>query len=263
MNEHLKTAYWLGTQDANLDFDKHAMSKSSGAMTPEAMAMYQAQMLSAQRKKSRPDLQNWEPEYIGVPTRTKNPLYQGAAIPEGTTRYERPKQAMALPEGVARHKRAQAMPKLHPALRNALIASGLLGGTATALQIATPLQKKEAMGEVPPEGVPPQEMPPEGMPPEAAPNLGDPNFWGGGSPAEGGAAPTSAEEAVGLLPAGTFQGLNTRMTPDGQKSIGVKVTPDALAAPEALQAMFQSEPGVRVEITAPDTPAGVTSFRET
>ena len=150
MNSHLKTAYWLGTQDANLDFDKHAMAPppEAGGMPPEAGAM-------------------------------------------------------------------------------------------------------------PPEGMPPKEMPPE-----AAPNLGDPNFWGGGTPEEG-AAPATAEEAVSLLPAGTFQGLNTRMTPDGQKSIGVKVTPDALAAPEALQAMFQSEPGVRVEITAPDTPAGVTSFRET
>lgn len=128
--------------------------------------------------------------------------------------------------------------------------------------------RKEAMGM---EGAEAAALPPElmaaggEMPPEAAaaPNLGDPNFWGGGTPAEGaGAGAGSAEEAVGLLPAGTFQGLNTRVTPDGQRSTGVKVTPAALDAPDALKAMFQAEPGVRVEITEPDTPASVTSFRE-
>lgn len=116
-------------------------------------------------------------------------------------------------------------------------------------------------------GALPQELlqtPPVGMIPEdAPPNLGDPNFWQGGTAAANETpAPQSAEEAVSLLPAGTFQGLNTRVTPDGEKSTGIKVSPEALEAPDALKALFQAEPGVRVEITAPDTPAAVTSFRE-
>lgn len=89
------------------------------------------------------------------------------------------------------------------------------------------------------------------------PSLGDPNFWGGQTPEEMGGAPTaagSAEEAVELLPAGTFQGLNTKVTPDGQRSTQVKVSPDALSSPDALQAMFQAEPGVKVEVEQPEQP---------
>lgn len=108
----------------------------------------------------------------------------------------------------------------------------------------------------------PLEAPPEAA---AAPALGDPNFWGGGaagSPEAAAMGAQSAEDVIGLLPAGTFQGMNVRITPDGQKSTGLKVTPEAIDAPEALKAVFQAEPTARVEITTPETPSSVTSFKE-
>lgn len=140
---------------------------------------------------------------------------------------------------------------------------------ADAARFAFEKQNQMAEAQIPPELAQGQaagameEAPPEEGPP---PNLGDPNFWEGGTPPEGaegaGAAPASAEEAVSLLPAGSFQGLNTRVTPEGERSTGVKVSPLALDAPDALKTMFQAEPGVRVEITEPETPSSVTSFRE-
>lgn len=131
------------------------------------------------------------------------------------------------------------------------------------------LAQKE--GQAMPSGEP--MMPPDqatadtAVPPElAAPALGDPNFWGGSSAAAGpevAGLGGSAEDVIGLLPAGTFQGMNVRITPDGQKSTGLKVTPEAIDAPQALKAVFQAEPTARVEITTPDTPSSVTSFKET
>jgi len=134
---------------------------------------------------------------------------------------------------------------------------GMEGGAPVPQELGQE-QAAGAMGEPPPaeQGAAP--------PP---PNLGDPNYWSGGTPppgeeGSGAASAASAEEAAGLLPEGAFQGLNTRVTPDGERSTGVKVSPAALDAPEVLKAMFQAEPGVRVEITETETPSSVTSFRE-
>lgn len=87
------------------------------------------------------------------------------------------------------------------------------------------------------------------------PSLGDPNYWSGGSQAQGGGGqqPQDAEEAISLLPGGTFQGASIRIAPDGQKSTSVKVSPDALQDPATLQQFFQlPEPGTKIEIAAPD-----------
>lgn len=103
------------------------------------------------------------------------------------------------------------------------------------------------------EGLDPNMMGAE-APPEMPP-LGDPNFWQGGtpSPEEAAAAvPDTPEEVVNLLPAGTFQGLQMKITPDGQKSTTVKVTPDALSTPDSLASLFQASPGTKVEMEAPE-----------
>lgn len=87
--------------------------------------------------------------------------------------------------------------------------------------------------------------------------LGDPNFWGGGTPPPD-AVPTpaqTAEEAVQMLPAGTFQGAQIKITPDGQRSTTVKVTPDAVAQPDALAGVFAAEPAAKVEISQPEQQA--------
>lgn len=84
--------------------------------------------------------------------------------------------------------------------------------------------------------------------------LGDPNFWQGGSEAQQAPPqPASAEEAIGLLPGGTFQGLNTRITADGQRSTTVKTTPDVMQDPSGIQAIFAAEPGAKVELSNPET----------
>jgi hypothetical protein len=84
--------------------------------------------------------------------------------------------------------------------------------------------------------------------------LGDPNFWGGGTPPPGAEMPPpqTAEDAVQLLPAGTFQGAQIKITPDGQRNTTVKVTPDAVAQPDALAGVFQAEPTAKVEISQPE-----------
>jgi hypothetical protein len=88
--------------------------------------------------------------------------------------------------------------------------------------------------------------------------LGDPNFWQGGTDAVNAAQqappqPATAEEAIGLLPGGTFQGLNIRVTPDGQRSTTVKATPDVMQDPSGIQAIFAAEPGAKVELANPET----------
>ncbi len=91
--------------------------------------------------------------------------------------------------------------------------------------------------------------------PKQAQSLGDPAFWQGGEQAA--AAPpqaTSAEEVVTQLPLGTFQGMNTKISPEGERSTSVKVTPDALGSPEMLAAIFQVEPGAKVELETPEQP---------
>jgi len=88
-----------------------------------------------------------------------------------------------------------------------------------------------------------------------AQNLGDPNFWSGGTPAEGEMAPPpTAEEAVKQLPLGTFQGMTTKVTPEGERSTSVNVTPDALAMPDIVQSIFAAEPGAKVEVKVPEQP---------
>jgi len=85
----------------------------------------------------------------------------------------------------------------------------------------------------------------------ADPSLGDPNYWQGGSE-QAPPQPQDAEEAIGLLPGGTFQGASIRITPEGEKSTSVKVSPDALIDPAALQAMFQADPTAKIEMQAPE-----------
>lgn len=85
--------------------------------------------------------------------------------------------------------------------------------------------------------------------------LGDPNFWGGGTPSPEEAAPPapqSAEEAIQLLPAGTFQGAQIKIQPDGIRNTTVKVTPDVVGQPDGLAAVFQAEPTAKVEISQPE-----------
>ena len=121
----------------------------------------------------------------------------------------------------------------------------------------------------------------------AQPSLGDPNYWAGGqeevlkqqlaaegtpmpeapmpeapAPGAGGGGSGGVEQVAAQLPPGSFQGLNIRVTPEGKRSTGLKVSPDALANPEILQQIFQVEPEARIEITSPDTSASVTSFSE-
>jgi hypothetical protein len=89
---------------------------------------------------------------------------------------------------------------------------------------------------------------------EAQGNLGDPMFWQGGTPAEEGAEaapPPSAEDAALALPPGIFQGLQMKVNPAGERSTTVKVTPEALGAPDALQGIFSAEPAAKVEMAMP------------
>jgi hypothetical protein len=90
--------------------------------------------------------------------------------------------------------------------------------------------------------------------------LGDPNFWGQDPNAqqqEGMAQPAAtAEEAIQGLPAGTFQGLQLKITPDGQRNTTVKVTPEATSSPEGIQGIFAAEPGAKVEIAQPEMTEG-------
>lgn len=89
---------------------------------------------------------------------------------------------------------------------------------------------------------------------EAQGNLGDPMFWQGGTPPEGedaAAPPPSAEDAALALPPGIFQGLQMKVNPAGERSTTVKVTPEALGAPDALQGIFSAEPAAKVEMAMP------------
>ena len=87
--------------------------------------------------------------------------------------------------------------------------------------------------------------------------LGDPAFWQGGEQAqqEQQQQPATAEEAAMSLPTGTFQGLVAKLSPEGERSTSVKVTPDALGTPENLAAIFQAEPTAKVEVAQPQAKA--------
>lgn len=93
-----------------------------------------------------------------------------------------------------------------------------------------------------------------------AEGLGDPMFWQGGQEAMApeGAPPqgSTAEDAALALPPGIFQGLQMKVNPDGQRSTTVKVTPDALQAPDALAGIFQAEPEAKVEMALPQAGGG-------
>jgi len=128
-----------------------------------------------------------------------------------------------------------------------------VGAEVAVKRLKNAMYQKLAEGELPPElaqsmgggeggGAPPQSAPPQG-----GPSLGDANYWGGGQQAQ----PQDAEQAIGLLPGGTFQGANIRITPDGQKNTSIKVSPDALKDPNSLQTFFNTEPGVKIEIAMP------------
>jgi len=88
-----------------------------------------------------------------------------------------------------------------------------------------------------------------------AEGLGDPMFWQGGQEAmaAGGTPPqgATAEDAALSLPPGIFQGLQMKVNPAGERSTTVKVTPDALGAPDALAGIFQAEPAAKVEMSIP------------
>jgi hypothetical protein len=87
---------------------------------------------------------------------------------------------------------------------------------------------------------------------EAEAALGDPAYWQGGAAAQQQPQqPATAEEAVQQLPPGTFQGLTTRITPEGQRTTAVKVTPEALSMPDHLVGIFQVEPEAKVEVAQP------------
>lgn len=88
---------------------------------------------------------------------------------------------------------------------------------------------------------------------EAQGNLGDPMFWQGGTPAEGAppAGGSTAEDAALALPPGIFQGLQMKVNPAGERSTTVKVTPEALGAPDALAGIFAAEPAAKVEMAVP------------
>lgn len=87
---------------------------------------------------------------------------------------------------------------------------------------------------------------------QAEPSLGDPAFWQGGEQAQQEQqAPATAEDAAMSLPTGTFQGLTTRLSPEGERSTSVKVTPDALGNPDILGGIFQAEPTAKVEVAQP------------
>lgn len=87
---------------------------------------------------------------------------------------------------------------------------------------------------------------------QAEPALGDPAFWQGGEQAqEQQQAPATAEDAAMSLPTGTFQGLTTRLSPEGERSTSVKVTPDALGNADILTGIFQAEPTAKVEVAQP------------
>jgi len=85
---------------------------------------------------------------------------------------------------------------------------------------------------------------------QAEPALGDPAFWQGGEQAqqEQQQQPATAEDAAMALPTGTFQGLVTKLSPEGERSTSVKVTPDALGNPDILGGIFQAEPTAKVEV---------------
>lgn len=92
---------------------------------------------------------------------------------------------------------------------------------------------------------------------QAEPALGDPNYWQGGEEAmQQPPQPQTVEEAVQLLPGGTFQGLQSKVTPDGQKTTTVKVSPDALMEPDGLSSMFQTGEGAKIEIESPQEAPG-------
>ena len=87
--------------------------------------------------------------------------------------------------------------------------------------------------------------------------LGDPAFWQGGEQTqqEQQQQPATAEEAAMSLPTGTFQGLVTKLSPEGERSTSVKVTPDALGVPDNLASIFQAEPTAKVEVAQPQAKA--------
>lgn len=86
---------------------------------------------------------------------------------------------------------------------------------------------------------------------QAEPALGDPAYWQGGEQAQQQQPPATAEEAAMSLPTGTFQGLVAKLSPEGERSTSVKVTPDALSVPDNLAAIFQAEPTAKVEVAQP------------
>lgn len=86
--------------------------------------------------------------------------------------------------------------------------------------------------------------------------LGDPAFWQGGEQAQQEQQPpATAEDAAMSLPTGTFQGLVAKLSPEGERSTSVKVTPDALSVPDNLAAIFQAEPTAKVEVAQPQAKA--------
>lgn len=273
MHPQLKTAYLVGAQHAKFAFDQATATAPTavpvGAMQPNVLGGL---------------LDTAESSLGSLYAKGKQGL--GKAYQAGESGLDRLLAALKKRKPA---KSPEQKKEASAALLKALLLAGGLGGAGYGLkQLAGSQTARNVSGERTRQGLeaagllgkegqaqPGMEpmLPPDratadtAVPPElAAPALGDPNFWGGSSAAAGpevAGLGGSAEDVIGLLPAGTFQGMNVRITPDGQKSTGLKVTPEAIDAPQALKAVFQAEPTARVEITTPDTPSSVTSFKET
>jgi hypothetical protein len=290
MNPHLKTSYLFGADQAKIAFEKAAAALAPQATTPAPTAVPVAATVPQQPNILGGLLDTAESGLGSLYEKGKAGLTSALGTGEGAL--DKVLAALKKKKPVKPEPKKEAS----AALAKLLLAGGGLGaaglGVHKLLQGSRPAQQVSGertsrgleaagigglgkAGQAMPEGEPmmppdqaaadtaaPPELPPEAA---AAPGLGDPNFWGGGaagSPEAAAAGAGSAEEVIGLLPAGTFQGMNVRITPDGQKPTGLKVSPEAIDAPEALKAVFQAEPSARVEITTPDTPSSVTSFKE-
>jgi hypothetical protein len=220
---------------------------------------------------TEPDLSNWGPESEALYTSPEIIALRKKLLAES------PEQAyeMAPHEGapfetehpgvdeeVLRRFLAAQAATAAPQPEQASVAQGTSVKAATT---ATPLPT-ESPAPTPTPVKPPAPAPVPTTPPDPvkaavdkavkeAQNLGDPNFWAGGTPAEGEMAPAAtAEDAVKQLPLGTFQGMTTKVTPEGERSTSVNVTPDALASPDIIQSIFAAEPGAKVEVKTPEQP---------
>lgn len=148
--------------------------------------------------------------------------------------------------GVIKDRSGKAMDRLLDKLSSSIQITGSGGGLLKAKTMKMPKPSTSSLPKTPKL---------QNVLAKLSASLGDPAFWQGGEQtAAEPPPPTSAEEVVTQLPLGTFQGMNTKISPEGERSTSVKVTPDALGSPEMLAAIFQAEPGAKVELETPEQP---------